>query len=111
MKNIIRHKKDKVTVVLGGDLRKDTIQSTKDLLNPLVERHSRIEVDFSNVEMVDSDGLGVIIALNNSLRLKGGSLRVFGVSESILGLMLLMRLYKHFDIEGRPLPGGLDVCS
>jgi anti-anti-sigma factor len=51
--------------------------------------------------VVDSSGIGLLIATHNSLKTKGGSLRVANASPDILNLFKAMRLDRHFTVEGR----------
>lgn len=57
--------------------------------------------DLSQVEVVDSSGIGLLIATHNTLKKNGGSLRIVGVSAEIQQLFKAMRLDKHFTVEGR----------
>lgn len=59
-----------------------------------------LTVDLSGVGMVDSVGLGLLIATHNSLDKAGGRLRLTRVGPDILGLLRTMRLDKHFILEG-----------
>jgi anti-anti-sigma factor len=59
-----------------------------------------LTVDLDGVEMIDSVGLGLLIATHNTLGKAGGKLRVSGASPDILGLFRTMRLDKHFILEG-----------
>lgn len=60
-----------------------------------------ISVDLGDVEMVDSMGLAVFIATHNSLKQKGGELRVFNASEEITNLFKMMHLDRYFEVEGK----------
>ncbi len=55
-------------------------------------------LDLEAVKMVDSVGLGVIIATHNSLMKVGGKLTVKNVSEDIYNLFTTMRLDQHFEV-------------
>ena len=57
-------------------------------------------LDFSGVRMVDSTGLGLLIAAHNSARKAGGSLSVIHASRDILDLFHSMRIHQHFSIAG-----------
>lgn len=76
---------------------------TDDLRKQLIEMVDKgvkqLELDLSDVEMVDSVGLGVIIAAHNSLNASGGKLTVTNVSEDIYRLFKTMRLNQHFDVQ------------
>lgn len=57
-----------------------------------------LTIDLSGVEMMDSMGIGVLIAAHNSLNKKDGCLKIQHADENILKLLKNMRLDKHFDI-------------
>ena len=57
-----------------------------------------LTIDLTGVNMVDSVGLGVIIATHNSLDDLGGSLKLKNVSEDIYRLIRTMRLDQHFEV-------------
>lgn len=83
---------------------KDIVASTADkfraeLLSLIKESPMEIVIDLSGVEMIDSVGIGVIIATHNSLSKIGGSLRVTNIAEDIYNLFTVMRLDRHFKME------------
>ncbi len=59
-----------------------------------------ITLDFSTVSMVDSSGLGLLIATHNTLKKAGGSLAVAHASKEILDLFRSMRIHQHFSVSG-----------
>ncbi len=58
-----------------------------------------ITFDLTNVDIVDSTGIGFIIRVQNSLKQKNGCLKLSGVNADILKMMKIMRLDRHFAIE------------
>jgi anti-anti-sigma factor len=56
-------------------------------------------IDFANVEMVDSTGLGLLISAHNSMSKAGGRLSVIHVSKEILELFRSMRIHQHFSVS------------
>lgn len=62
------------------------------------ESPSELVIDLAGVEMVDSVGIGVIIATHNSLDQKGGKLKVINIADDIYGLFSTMRLDRHFSV-------------
>lgn len=58
-------------------------------------------LDLTNVQMVDSTGIGLLIAAHNSLRKLGGHLAVIHASEEILNLFQSMRIHQHFSVSGQ----------
>jgi len=55
-------------------------------------------IDFSDIKMIDSIGLGVLITIHNSMNHIDGKLIVINVSKDIHKLFLTMRLDRHFEI-------------
>ncbi len=70
----------------------------KEILDVIAEEKSDVIIDLSNVEMIDSSGIGVIISTQNSLKKDGKSLKVIGVSANITKMFKIMRLDSHFEI-------------
>ncbi|MFP4213392.1 MAG: STAS domain-containing protein [Desulfohalobiaceae bacterium] len=68
------------------------------LQSKLKEPGQGLTVDLAQVEMIDSTGLGVLIAAHNTLQQQGQSLRLIHVSQDLLQLMQTMRLDQHFQI-------------
>ncbi len=73
----------------------------------ITEGVSNIFFDFSLVDVVDSSGIGLLIATHNSLTKAGGGLRVTGASSEIQHLFKAMRLDRHFEVEGKRTTGSL----
>ena len=73
----------------------------RDELQTLVqEQPEQIVIDMSGVEMVDSVGIGVMIAVHNSLSKNDGTLKIINVTKNIFNLFSTMRLDRHFSVEG-----------
>jgi anti-anti-sigma factor len=62
---------------------------------------NEVDIDFSEVEFVDSIGLGVIISVHNSLYEKGGRLNVINIQSDIYELFKVMKFDCHFTIKKR----------
>src|SRR5580698_5015881 len=57
-------------------------------------------IDLTDVQMVDSSGIGLLISAYNSLKKVGGQLSVIHASTEILELFHTMRMHQHFSISG-----------
>jgi anti-anti-sigma factor len=62
-------------------------------------------LDFSKVYMIDSAGIGLLIAAHNSMRKSGGSLSVIHASREIVDLFRSMGLTHHLKITGDAVEG------
>lgn len=76
----------------------DVPQLREDLRARIQAGARRLVLDFSQVESLDSMGIGLLAATHNSLAKLGGSLSLVGVRRDIHQLLLLMRLDKQFSI-------------
>ncbi|MBU1195655.1 MAG: STAS domain-containing protein [Proteobacteria bacterium] len=71
-----------------------------DLLSIINESSGEVVIDLDGVEMVDSVGIGVIIAAHNTLNQAGRKLKVINVTKDVYGLFTTMRLNRRFTVEG-----------
>jgi len=94
-------RKEKHNVVVPGrDIIASTAQELRQSLWSLVEEGLQwIVVDLTGVRMIDSIGLGVMIATHNALKKKGGRLCVVNASRDLFSLFSARRLDKHFEVK------------
>jgi len=81
----------------------DIVASTADALKKelklaIDDAPESLTIDLSKVVMIDSMGLGVLIAAHNSLKKNDQKLRIIKASKDILSLLRNMRLHQHFMI-------------
>ena len=90
------------TVTLEGALTVAQAQALRpQLQKAMTAGVSSVVFDLGGSDVVDSSGIGLLIATHNSLKGKGGRLRVINVSPEIMNLFKTMRLDRHFTVEGR----------
>ena len=95
----IQRRNEQVTIKPNNDITSLLAQEFKEELQALVDEGiKQLAIDFSDVTMIDSIGLGVLITIHNGLSRSGGKLSVTQVSETIFNLFKTMRLDKHFDV-------------
>ncbi len=88
------------TVKPGKDIVASTAPELKTELLKFIEGGVKeLTVDLDNVGMVDSVGLGVLIAAHNSLHKTDGTFSVVNASEDIYKLFQVMRLDRHFTVN------------
>jgi anti-anti-sigma factor len=103
---LIEQTADTVVIQPAGDLVAALLQDLRARLRQTVAAGvKRLILDFSKVYMVDSSGIGLLIAAHNSVRKNGGSLSVIYASPEILGLFRSMGLTHHLKITGDPAEG------
>ncbi len=99
MSEIIREK-NKTIVRPAMDIVASMAEDFKnELLSAINDCEEKLVIDFAGVEMVDSLGIGVIIAAHNTLTQAGKQLKVINVSKDIFGLFSTMRLNRRFTVE------------
>lgn len=70
-----------------------------ELLSAVNSSQGNLIIDLEGLSMVDSVGIGVIIAAHNSLNQANRQLKVVNVAQDILGLFSTMRLNRRFTVE------------
>lgn len=99
MSEIIRNERS-VTIRPGRDIVASMAGEFRSELNgEIAKEMDELTIDLDGVEMVDSVGIGVIIATHNTLDQQGATLKVINIAEDIYGLFTTMRLDRHFTIE------------
>jgi anti-anti-sigma factor len=84
----------------GRDIVVSTVDGMKAEIKTLLAASTGdLTIDFSGVEMIDSKGLGLLIASFNSLEAAGRKLRIKGAIPDIVELLRVMRLDRHFVID------------
>ncbi|MCW7755058.1 STAS domain-containing protein [Desulfobotulus sp. H1] len=99
MSQIVKEQ-DRTIVIPGVDIVASMANDFRTELQNLIQDSSGdIELDLAGVEMVDSVGIGVIIATHNSLTRQNRRLKVVNVARDIYSLFSTMRLDRHFSVE------------
>ncbi|WP_300457706.1 STAS domain-containing protein [Desulfobacula sp.] len=70
-----------------------------ELLAVINESSTDVVIDLEGVEMLDSIGIGVIIAAHNTLSQSDRKLKVINVVKDVYGLFATMRLNRRFTVE------------
>lgn len=83
----------------GQDLVATMAEEFRNELRSIVEEDPKeLVIDLAGVEMVDSVGIGVLIATHNSVSKSDGKVIMTNVSKNIYGLFKTMRLDQHFKV-------------
>jgi anti-sigma B factor antagonist len=92
----------RLVVTPSGELVASVVAGLKsELQRALEEGAGEMEFDLSATSMVDSSGIGLMIAAYNSLSARKGNVRVSGVSDDIFRLLQSMRLDKRLNVTKR----------
>jgi anti-sigma B factor antagonist len=85
-------------VELSGDVDIATKEELRARLDAAAEQSDSVDIDLSKVDYADSTALGLIIALRNRLRERGGEVRLVSPSERVRKLLSYAGLDQAFQI-------------
>jgi anti-anti-sigma factor len=98
----MEHTDDGCRLTVNGGLTVVLVPELQQALKTEVDNGTQqITFDLSETRMVDSSGIGLLIAASNSLSQKNGRLSVINTAPEILRLMQSMRLITRLNITGR----------
>ncbi|HMB20365.1 MAG TPA: STAS domain-containing protein [Spirochaetota bacterium] len=96
----IRDKDTTVEIVIDGDIEMMSIKNFKQKLMDVGQnRDVDIDLDLSNVDYIDSSGVGVLISLLKLQKKKGKLLNISKVSPKVLNVLKLSSLSEVFKLE------------
>ncbi len=88
-----------VNISVKGDIEMMTIKSFKQKLFEIGENVNKdIEIDLSDVDYIDSSGVGVLISLLKLQKQKGKTLSINKVSPKVLNILKLSSLSDVFKL-------------
>ena len=88
------------TIEIAGELDATTVGEIRPKLNVIAdELPEKVEVDLSRLRMVDSSGVGAIVALFKRVKANGAAFVVTGINGQPLSIFKVLRLDKVFDIQ------------
>lgn len=98
---IVEQKDEHCSVKLTGDLTAGLVPYMQVELKKVLDKGTTdLQFDLENTAMLDSSGMGLLIATSNSLARTGGKMRVVNASPDILRLLQSMRLVGRLNVSG-----------
>ena len=86
-------------MTLEARLAAQDVPALRDIFRSRIQDGGRLfELDCDQLEVLDSMGIGLLVATHNSLTKLGGALKLTGVKKDIQQLLTLMRLDKYISI-------------
>ena len=96
----IRIEDGKAVLTPEGDIVASVAEALRARLKEVLQEGvTGLVIDLSRVELIDSVGIGLLIAVHNTLGKKGGRLALTHVNAELAALLRTMRLDKHFLVE------------
>jgi anti-sigma B factor antagonist len=84
---------------IAGTLDVNTAPELAPAIDKLVEeRRTRVVVDLSGLDLIDSSGVAALVALYKRSRAHGGQVSVQGARDQPLAIFKLLRMDKVFTI-------------
>ncbi len=84
----------------GRDIVASTVEELRaDVKQALAGGQTALAVDLAGVGMIDSVGLGLLVAAHNTLGKSGEKLHILNAGKDLRGLFRTMRLDRHFVLE------------
>ncbi len=95
----IMEKDDLVVITVHGDIEMMTIKTFKQKLFEVGQTYDKnIEIDLSDVDYIDSSGVGVLISLLKLQKKKDKTLSIKEVSSKVLNVLKLSSLADVFNL-------------
>lgn len=86
---------DVTTIKIDGSLDAISTPELRSVIDALVEeKRKNITVDLSSLRLIDSSGVGALVALYKRTRAHGGKVVVTGLRDQPLAIFKLLRLDK-----------------
>lgn len=89
-----------VVVLPGNELDAANTEEFKSTIAPVLKAHSKMVFDLSQLRFIDSSGLGAFLSCLRQLSIKGGELKLCGMSNQVYQTFELVRMHRIFDIYG-----------
>ena len=87
-----------VVILAGAQLDASTAEEFKRDITPVLETHTQVVFDLSQLGFVDSSGLGAFLSCLRHVHARGGDLKLCGLSQPIRALFELVRMHRIFHI-------------
>jgi len=98
----IKRTDENVAVAVGKQLTMAEVPELQNALKAeLQNRTVECVFDFANTKSLDSSGIGLLIAANNTLAPAGGKVRLINLSEDFMKLLRSMRLVDRLNASGK----------
>ncbi len=88
-----------ITIALDGDLTSANLNDFRTMVQEEIEAGNKsFCIDFSGAAIIDSMGIGCLVATYNSLRQKDGTIQITNVPENLKDVFHVMRLDRILSI-------------
>lgn len=88
----------RVVSIVAPALDANNVKEFKSAISGHLQGTKQLLLDLSELEFVDSSGLGAFLSCLRQLQAAGGDLKIFGVSKPVRTLFELVRMHRLLDI-------------
>jgi anti-sigma B factor antagonist len=100
MNHQLVHEADSTLLRVRGELDALSCPELRDVLETLAAMGKRdVTVDLSDLRLIDSSGIGVMVSLYKRVRANGGQVKFIGVTAQPLVIFKLLRLDRAFELS------------
>jgi anti-sigma B factor antagonist len=87
-----------VLKVLADSLETDNVAAFRSAITPMLDKSAHFVIDLSDVEFMDSTGLGSMLSCLRIVKSKGGSLRLCNLTPEVEQLFEMVMMDRVFEI-------------
>jgi anti-sigma B factor antagonist len=99
MKYNLTESGDETVLEIEGTLDAVTAPDLRTVVDQLVnERRMAVTLELSALRLIDSSGVGVIVALFKRIRANGGQVKIVGLRDQPRAIFRLLRLDRVFPV-------------
>ena len=99
MNHLVEHNGDVTVLHIRGELDALSCTDIRPVLDAIVDDGRRsVTVNLSELRLIDSSGVGVIVSLFKRIRANGGQVRIVGLRDQPRAIFRLLRLDRVFPV-------------
>jgi len=91
-----------VLKIEADSLETDNVAAFRMAMSPLMDKSAHFVIDLSEVEFMDSTGLGSMLSCLRTIKAKGGTLRLCSLSSEVKQLFEMVMMDRVFEIFDTP---------
>ena len=89
-----------VLKVVAESLETDNVAGFRSAITPMLDKSAHFIIDLSDVEFMDSTGLGSMLSCLRIVKSKGGTLKLCNLTPEVKQLFEMVMMDRVFDIFG-----------
>ena len=95
----VTNNEGQITIALEGDFTNDLLNDFRSAIQQEIGAgNTSFTIDFKDTVIIDSMGIGCLVATYNTLKQKGGVIQLSNVPENLKDVFQVMRLDRIFPI-------------